>query len=278
MRGTGRRIGYVARVTTTPAVPRPAATVILVRDRPDPSGERAPLQVFLQRRVPTMAFAAGMTVFPGGAVDAGDAVPPRRVLGPDPAEWGRRFSCEPGEAAGYLHAAVRETFEECGVLLAGPADAPAVPADDGEVRSARADLLDRTRTLADVLDAAALTLRADLLHPWARWVTPEQEGRRYDAAFFVAALPAGQAADARTTEAVEAGWWYPQDILAEAAGGAARLMPPTLLALTELAELRDTAAVMAATTDRVVAPIRPTLVRRGERTVALVGDREIDMP
>lgn len=272
-------VGYVARVNTTPAVPRAAATVILVRDRPDPAGERAPLQVFLQRRVPTMAFAAGMTVFPGGAVDAGDAVAPARVQGPAPAEWGRRFSCEPGKAAGLLGAAVRETFEECGVLLAGPAGPPGPPMPDGAwLRAARSGLIGRTRTLAEVLDDAGLALRADLLHPWARWITPEQEPRRYDAAFFVAALPAGQAADAWTTEAVEAGWWYPDDILAERAAGAARLMPPTLLGLTELAGFADTAAVMAATADRVVRPVRPTLVRKGERTVAVVGGREIAMP
>ncbi|GAB3163529.1 NUDIX domain-containing protein [Myceligenerans halotolerans] len=276
-------------MNTSPVVPRAAATVILVRDRPDPSGERAPLQVFLQRRVGTMAFAAGMTVFPGGAVDAGDAIAPARVRGPGPEEWGSRFSCEPGEATGFVGAAVRETFEECGILLAGnvgTAGPPGAPSsgtepplpDDAWLRAARSALLDRTRTLAEVLDDAGLVLRADLLHPWARWITPEQEPRRYDAAFFVTALPAGQAADAWTTEAVEAGWWYPADILAEREAGAARLMPPTLVALTELAGFADTAAVMTATADRVVELVRPTLVRKGERTVAVVGDREIAMP
>ncbi|WP_201850183.1 NUDIX hydrolase [Myceligenerans indicum] len=269
-------------MNTIPAVPRPAATVILVRDRPDPSGERPSLQVFLQRRVPTMAFAAGMTVFPGGAVDAGDSIVPARTRGPGAAEWGRRFSCEPGQAAGYLHAAVRETFEECGVLLAGPAGPPSGAGepvlDDAAAHAARTGLIERTRTLAGVLDDAGLALRADLLHPWARWITPEQEPRRYDAAFFVAALPAGQAADARTTEAVEARWWRPADILREHAGGAARLMPPTWLTLTELAGFEDAAAVVAAAADRVVTPVRPTLVRKGERTVAVVGDREITLP
>ncbi|WP_318842879.1 NUDIX hydrolase [Myceligenerans pegani] len=274
-------------MTTTPAVPRPAATVILVRDRTDPSGERAPLQVFLQRRVASMAFAAGMTVFPGGAVDAGDAIAPARVRGPGPAEWGRRFSCDPGEAARFVGAAVRETFEECGVLLAAPAGPPSgsssgtaepPPPDDAWLRAARSGLIDRTRTLADVLDGAGLVLRADLLRPWARWITPEQEPRRYDAAFFVAALPAGQAADARTTEAIEAGWWYPADILAEHAAGAARLMPPTWLTMTELAGFADASAVLAAAAGRVVTPTRPALVRKGERTVAVVGDREIAMP
>ncbi|MBO0608292.1 NUDIX hydrolase [Myceligenerans salitolerans] len=268
-------------MNTIPALPRAAATVILVRDLPDPSGERSPLQVFLQRRVPTMAFAAGMTVFPGGAVDPGDAVVPARIQGPAPEEWGRRFSCPPGEAAGFVGAAVRETFEECGVLLAGPSGPGSPLPDDAWLRAARSGLVDRTRTLADVLDGAGLALRADLLHPWSRWITPEQEPRRYDAAFFVAVLPAGQAADARTTEAVEARWWYPADVLAAHASGAARLMPPTFLTLTEIAALPDTAALTAAAAgnaERAAEPIRPALVRRGDRTVAVVGGREIAMP
>ena len=92
------------------------------------------------------------------------------------------------------------------------------PAAPPSTRTARDDLLARRRTLGDVLGAAGLPLRADLLAPWVRWVTPEAEPRRYDTAFFVAVVPDGQEADARTTEAVEATWWYP----AEALDGAQR--------------------------------------------------------
>ncbi|GAB4085263.1 NUDIX domain-containing protein [Myceligenerans cantabricum] len=251
--------------------------MILLRDRPDPAGVRAPLQVFLQRRVPTMAFAAGMTVFPGGAVDPGDATVPARVRGLSPAGWARRLSCTPGEATGFVGAAVRETFEECGVLLADAGAGGPLP-DTAALGAARAALLDRRAGLAEVLDDARLTLRADLLRPWARWITPEQEPRRYDAAFFVAALPAGQSADARTTEAVEAGWWYPADILDEHATGAARLMPPTWQTLTELTAFEHAAAVVAAAADRLVEPVRPALVRKDGRTVAVVGGREIPLP
>ena len=88
------------------------------------------------------------------------------------------------------------------MLLAGPGGTTV----DAEARD---DLLARRRTLGDVLGAVGLPLRADLLAPWVRWITPEAEPRRYDTAFFVAVVPDGQEADARTTEAVEAVWWYP---------------------------------------------------------------------
>src|SRR5206468_2840260 len=98
-----------------PAVPRDAATVLLVRDRPDG------LEVFLQHRVRGMPFAGGMTVFPGGGVDARDADTSIAWTGPQPDWWAARFGCDTGLARALVCAAVRETFEEAGVLLAAPA-------------------------------------------------------------------------------------------------------------------------------------------------------------
>jgi 8-oxo-dGTP pyrophosphatase MutT (NUDIX family) len=239
---------------------RPAATVVLLRDAPGPGS--GSLQVFLQRRVAGMAFAGGMTVFPGGGVDTGDRVDPDLWQGPDAQWWARRFGCDPDEAGALVVAAVRETFEECGVLLAGSGD----PADP----QARDDLVARRRTLGDVLGAAGLPLRADLLVPWARWVTPEAEPRRYDTAFFVAAVPDGQEADARTTEAVEATWWYPADALDAARRGELRLMPPTQHTLEEMAEHADVASVLAAAQSRVVQVHRPVIERDGRRVVVTV--------
>lgn len=208
-----------------------------------------------------MAFAGGMTVFPGGGVDAGDRPDPALWRGPDPRWWADRFGCPPEEAAALVAAAVRETFEECGVLLAGP----------GAVDpTARDDLAARRRTLPDVLAAAGLPLRADLLAPWARWVTPEAEPRRYDAAFFVARVPDGQEADARTTEAVEATWWRPRDALDGARRGELRLMPPTRHTLEEVAAHPDSAAVLEAARHRAVTTYRPVLHRDGTRTVVSV--------
>jgi 8-oxo-dGTP pyrophosphatase MutT (NUDIX family) len=233
---------------------------MLLRDAP---GSGA-LEVFLQRRVAAMAFAAGMTVFPGGGIDAGDRPDPARWHGPDAGWWAQRFG-QPVDVAGALVvAAVRETFEECGVLLAGPGPVDA---------TARDDLAARRRTLPEVLAAAGLVLRADLLAPWARWVTPESEPRRYDTAFFVARLPEGQEADARTTEAVEAAWWTPQAALDAARRAELRLLPPTEHTLGELAGYPDTASVTEAVHSRAVRTYRPLLARDSGRLVVTDPDR-----
>jgi 8-oxo-dGTP pyrophosphatase MutT (NUDIX family) len=228
--------------------------VLLLRDAPG----GGPLQVFLQRRVAGMAFAGGMTVFPGGGVDSGDRPDPARWRGPDPSWWAQRFGFSSDDAAALVVAAVRETYEECGVLLAegGPVDP-----------TARDDLVGRHRTLPQVLAEAGLDLRADLLLPWSRWVTPDSEPRRYDTAFFVARLPDGQDADARTTEAVEATWWSPDDALAGGRRGELRLLPPTEHTLAEIAPFPDVAAVLDAARSRVVRTYRPVLARDGGRLV-----------
>ncbi len=254
-------------------MPRPAATVLLVRDHPAPVAGRGPLQVFLQRRVAAMAFAGGMTVFPGGGVDPADVPDPGCWSGPDPGWWADRLHC-PAELAGALvQAAVRETFEECGVLLAG-----AGSLDPDWLGVARADLVERRRTLGQLLAGAGLALRADLLRAWARWITPEDQPRRYDTAFFVALLPVGQQADAHTTEAVEATWWYPGEALEQRERGEIRLMAPTLRTLREIDEQPDSAAVLAAADRRQIRPITPRLVHRdGRRRVVLSDDPSVDI-
>jgi 8-oxo-dGTP pyrophosphatase MutT (NUDIX family) len=248
-----------------PVLPRPAATVLLVRDHPQPPPGRTPLQVFLQRRVAGMAFAGGMTVFPGGGVDASDRPDPERWAGPDPRWWGERLGVDADLAGAMVHAAVRETFEECGVLLAGPGLPSAV-------HRHRHDIVARRRSFADVLADAGLVLRADLLHPWARWITPTGSPRRYDTAFFVALVPDGQEADAHTTEAVEALWWHPDAALEHWQRGEMQLMAPTLRTLQEIAELDDCGAVLAAAQERVIQPIMPRVRKDGDRLVAVLPD------
>jgi 8-oxo-dGTP pyrophosphatase MutT (NUDIX family) len=252
-------------VVAEPVVPRPAATVLLLRDHPEPPPGRGPLQVFLQRRVAGMAFAGGMTVFPGGGVDASDRPDQASWAGPDPTWWGERLACPAEEAGALVVAAVRETFEECGVLLAGPE-----PVDVRGLAAERDALAERRATLAQVLAGADLVLRADLLLPWSRWITPEVEQRRYDAVFFVARVPAGQEADAHTSEAVEAAWWHPAEVLERSD---VKLMPPTLHTLRELAALPDTAAVLAAAGERSVRPIRPVIRRENGRLVVVLPDQ-----
>ncbi|WP_142052444.1 NUDIX hydrolase [Pseudonocardia kunmingensis] len=248
-----------------PVDPRPAATVLLLRDHPAPPPGRTPLQVFLQRRVAGMVFAGGMTVFPGGGVDAGDRTEAEHWTGPDSQWWGDRFG-HPAELGGALvHAAVRETFEECGVLLAGP-DVP-----PGTQRY-RDDLLARRRTLGDVLTACGLALRADLLRPWARWITPPGPPRRYDTAFFAALVPEGQEADAHTTEAVEATWWHPDEALEHWRRGEMQLMPPTSYTLQEIAEHAESGTVLDAAAGREIRPIVPGVRKEGDLLVAVLPD------
>jgi 8-oxo-dGTP pyrophosphatase MutT (NUDIX family) len=245
--------------------------VLLVRDDPDPPPGRNPLQVFLQRRVAGMAFAGGMTVFPGGGVDGTDHPDTTLWEGPDPHWWGERLACDAGLAGALVHAAVRETFEECGVLLAGP-ELP-----DGMARR-RADLVARRCTLGQVLGESGLVLRSDLLRAWARWITPPASPRRYDTAFFVARVPAGQEADAHTTEAVEATWWYPSEALEHWQRGDMQLLAPTFRTLQEISEHPDSAAVLAAADERVVRPVIPRVRREGEQViVVLPGDPDFDV-
>lgn len=179
-----------------PAEPRPAATVVLLRDGPNG------VEALLLRRPLTMAFAGGMTVFPGGSVEPADG-------GPDAA-------------------AARETAEECGVRL----------------------------------DPAALK-------PWSRWVSPEEEPRRYDTWFYVAALPRGQQARAVGDEAIDAAWTRPAAALADPT----RLfLPPTRVTLEEIAAYRRVSDVLA--TDRALTPIRP---RQTGADVVLPGGRVIPL-
>src|SRR5262249_5506578 len=133
-------------------------------------------------------------------------------------------------------AAARETFEESGVLFAGPADDPdGIVADASVYAEARAALADRSLSFADFLRAERLVLRADLLRPWANWVTPKEERtRRYDTSFSVAALPQGQRADGDNTETDRAFWSTPAAALREFADGRSFLLPPTWTQLDAL--------------------------------------------
>ena len=156
------------------------------------------IEVYMLRRQPSMAFAPGAMVFPGGSVDARDADEEVAWAGPDAAAWGEVLAAPPELARALVCAAVRETFEESGVLLAGES-ADSVVADttseDWEGRPPRA-----AGPLAVAGRAAppgGLVLRSDLLRPWARWITPVVEPRRFDARFFAAALPAGPAHQGR---------------------------------------------------------------------------------
>ena len=191
-RGMADRARELAAAGLPPAVPRDAATVILVR----PGAGGGGVEVFLLRRTEALEFAPGACVFPGGSVDERDADPAiadAGWVGPAPAEFGRLLGISAGRARALVCAAVRETFEESGVLLAGPAPAELV-ADSVVPVEDRQHLLNGSLSLGELLSRHGLALRADLLTPWARWITPEISPRRFDTWFFAAALPPGQLA------------------------------------------------------------------------------------
>lgn len=236
--------------------PRRAVTVVLLREG------TAGLEAFLLDRAPTMAFAAGQTVFPGGSVDAGDASV-ARVLDPDDASgWASGFDCDETQARALLVAAAREVFEETGVLLG-------VPDDDGsslgeaELAVLRTELLAGRTGFAEVLAAANLVLTPRLLLPWSRWVTPEWSARRYDTYFFVAALPAGQVATDGSGEAVSTAWRAPAEALARVADGRSEMFTPTVETLIELGACESWNEV--ATTDRDLGRSTFSLTRADDR-------------
>ncbi len=218
---------------TPAAVPiRLAATVVLLRD--GPGGP----EVLLTRRPSSMAFGPGLHVFPGGALEPGDD---------DPGLLGRlrTTGSEPATHAGaVMIAAIRELYEEAGVLLATrPADGASgtLPMGEGP-DSGVAIQAPAEATPADAFPAAvhraALELRGDWLVPLSRWVTPPTFQRRFDARFFVARLPAGAVPVLDPAEVADHTWLTPRDALAAMADGRIALWPPTATTLQQLRAAR----------------------------------------
>lgn len=243
---------------------RHAATVILLRDG------RTGLEVYLLRRAVTMAFAAGMHVFPGGSTDPRDTDHTPRWVGRSPDEWAAALGCATPLARALVCAAVRETFEEAGVLLAGPSATEVVADTTGRAWEVdRRALLDRTDSLAQLLERRALVLRSDLLQPWAHWITPEFEPRRFDTRFFVAAVPGGQLARDVSGEADQAVWMPVTRAVQGFEAAELPMLPPTIVALRELATFPSVEDVLA--TEVAFVPLMPRPVADGE-TVRLVVD------
>ncbi|MEU1605795.1 NUDIX hydrolase [Micromonospora matsumotoense] len=252
----------------TPAPPRVAATVLLLR----PAG--TDFEVYVIRRVAAMAFG-GVYAFPGGGVDPSDSEAHLDWAGPDPAAWAGRLGVTPDAAQAVVCAAAREVFEEAGVLLAGPGGGTVGGAVGGTVvgdvsgddwETARQDLEARRRGFAGLLAERKLTLRSDLLLPWSRWITPEFEPRRFDTYFFVALLPQGQRTRDVSGEADHTMWVRPADALVRARAGELTMLPPTLVTLAEVAAAGDlagagalAAVARASATRDAATPVTPRL-------------------
>ena len=251
----------------TPAEPRHASTVVLLRDAP--GGPEA----YLLRRVKGMAFAGGMHVFPGGSVDPADAEAHTGWAGPAASQWAQWFRADEPLARALVCAAVRETFEECGVLLAGPSEHELladVSSDEWEAE--RVALEAREQSLSELLDRRGLVLRADLLRPFAHWITPEVEPKRFDTRFFLAQMPAGQVCRAVGGEADERLWVRVKGALEQGL----TLMPPTHTALSDLAEYDDVQSALDE--DRQVTVVAPKLLVAPDGTVKFVVPGDPDYP
>ena len=186
--------------------------------------------------------------------------------GPPPQWWAQQFGIEPDLAEALVCAAARETFEESGVLFAGPVDDPdGIVGDASVYGDSRRALAEGSLSFADFLRRENLVLRSDLLRPWANWVTPEAERtRRYDTYFFVGALPEGQRADGENTESDHAGWTTPQAAIDDFEAGRNFLLPPTWTQLDSLAG-RTVADVLAV--ERQIVTVQPHLEIQGDNWI-----------
>jgi 8-oxo-dGTP pyrophosphatase MutT (NUDIX family) len=249
----------------TPAEPRDAATVVLTRP-----GAVGP-EVYLLRRQASMAFAGGMCVFPGGGVDPRDFDASVAWSGPDPTQWAAQLATTEEMARALVCAAVRETFEESGVLLAGPSASEVVADTTGDDWEEDRRALERKDlSFTSFLDRRRLVLRADLLGVWSAWCTPEFEPRRFRTWFFVAALPPGQRTRDVSTESSSVIWLSASGACDAVDAGELGMMPPTYLTCLEVAQHASPDDVLVATSGRVVEMFTPAVEGEGaEATMSM---------
>jgi 8-oxo-dGTP pyrophosphatase MutT (NUDIX family) len=206
--------------TTVPI--RPAATVMLVRDASGES-DAAGIEVFMLRRTLSAVFGSGMYVFPGGRVETSDGADVDRA---------------------HRRAAIRECFEEAGVLLARDRDGRTV-ADDHAAMGSRLAIYDGTADLVDVCAQHDLTLDLDELVWVSHWITPVGEARRFDTRFYLVPAPHGQSSTHDDTETIASLWIDPRDALRRQTSGELRMMPPTIRSLQFLSEFDTVSEAMA---------------------------------
>lgn len=251
--------------------PRPAATVILLRDRPLGNDESS-LEVFLVRRTKSAAFMGGAYVFPGGKVDPSDSDPALVArlseLTPEAARRALAEDVEPEAALAFFVAAIRETFEESGVLFAEHAAL-------FDLKSARARLASGT-SFGALVHELELSLEPQRLVPFARWVTPSVEQRRFDARFFVAIAPSDMSATHDEAETITSCWKTPRDAIAEHTEKTIDLPPPTLRTLEELSSHERASEVLALARSRRPPCVCPVFRDLGDGgwILALPGDPE----
>lgn len=251
---------HIDQPDPNPPQPRFAATVMLVRDSkpgqtdyriedgelPQDFPNNQNIEVFMLRRVKSMAFVPDAVVFPGGRVDDRDSNPSLPWFGPSPAQWAEYMNCSEQTARRVVVAAAREVFEECGVLLAGP-DGDSLVSDlsDPGFQADRDALVAHELSFADMLIRRHLVIRTDLLGLVSNWCTPEFELKRFDTFFFSALMPEGQVADDKTSESQISDWVTPSYAIRESDRGHWLVVPPTVYNLTCIAAAESAADFVA---------------------------------
>jgi 8-oxo-dGTP pyrophosphatase MutT (NUDIX family) len=271
------------------AVPRPAATVVLMRDRAGGAGRRGRPEVLLVERHGASAFGAGAYVFPGGIVEPGDGGPEAARLSPGltPAQAAARMPdlADPHAALGHFVAAIRETFEEALVLLAeAPEGAQAAPAPEGaqaapaperaqaalpstaELEAVRARLHAGTAEFVPWLAQQGLRLATQRLVYFAHWITPEGVPLRFSARFFLVRAPEGAEVVPDRQEVLQHRWLEPAEAIAMRARGAIHLMDPTVRNLELLGRFASTEEAVRELGRREVRAIQPKLRRNADGT------------
>lgn len=254
-------------VPDPPVAPRDSATVILLRDGPQG------LEVFMLERHLRSDFAGGAYVFPGGTIDGRDT---------DPAA--AEVLDERGDAdvaPAFFLCAIRETFEEAGVLLARRAgDAVRFGGDDGDRFAAyRREFNARGGSLAALAESERIRYAGDLLHYYQRWITPEFSPKRYDTRFFVAGMPEGQEPLHDDVETTASTWIRPIDALTQAADGLFSIIFPTRKCLESLTRFETTDDVIASTKGKKIDAVLPKVVLSdGQARVVLPGDATLHEP
>ena len=253
-------------MTQTPVQPiRPAATVIIARDGDADRDGVVEMEIFMLRRTAGAAFAGGMYVFPGGRVEGDDHLHAwdRWRTGPTEAQ-APQLDAVGYEWRGYWIAAIRETFEESGLLLAYDANGDLLAwrddAHEARFEAYRHQVHEGKLDLMALCEQESLTLACDRVHFFNRWITPLGRPRRFDTRFFVAEAPPGQTGLHDDKETVDSLWITPRQALERHAAGEFGLMRVTERQLATLQDLGSVAALHAWALDRAQFPIhRPEL-------------------
>jgi 8-oxo-dGTP pyrophosphatase MutT (NUDIX family) len=237
----------------------------------------AGLEVFMVRRHLNSDFVGGAYVFPGGSLDAADCTLLERYEGVSPETAAQQLELAPERALGHWGAAIRETFEEAGVLLARRGGQVVSLADEDHWQEHRRHLLDGTLSWAELLAKEDLMLACDLAGYFSHWITPEGAPKRFTTRFFLAKAPEKQHPLADDREVEEGVWLRPADALAAYARGEMTMIFPTLRTLEELAGFAGADAALEACRGRKVVANLPRIIQRdGEAVVLLPGDAGYD--